>query len=92
MLLLYPCKYQRREKYFASNKKIFRSIARIVPRSKRRREKFRSRATALEAIAHDREIPAIFFAKLVRSSDIEIPFSIRAVRAENFCALVMISK
>jgi hypothetical protein len=57
-----------------------------------RREKFRSRASALEAIARDRTILMIFFAILARSSDIEIPFSIRAVRAENFYPLVMISK
>jgi hypothetical protein len=47
---------------------------------------------ALGANAPDREIEVIFRANLARPSQAEIPFTIRAVRAEFFCALVMIAK
>jgi len=55
-------------------------------------ENFRSREFALEAIAIDHVIEVKFRAPRARSLSIEILFSIRAVPAQNFRALVMIAK
>jgi len=53
---------------------------------------FRSREFALGAIANDREIELKFRASRARSLNTEIVFSIRAVPAETFCALVINAK
>jgi len=57
-----------------------------------RYKNFRTRESALEAIANDRVIEVKFRASLARSLNTEILFSFREVPAQNFCALVMIAK
>jgi len=57
-----------------------------------RYKNFRSRESALGAIANDREIEVKFRASLARSLCAEILFSFRAVPAQKFCALVIKAK